>query len=108
MRHKLFSKGLKEITKTMILGMYLNEKYDFEVEIEEDTAILINPNMEALMELKHQLRKVPTCKIIISSIGKERECKITIKGEHKNFAIYNLQFNTDTAPNNNVKSLDVD
>ena len=108
MRHKLFNGGLKEITKTMILGMYLNEKYDFEVEIEEEAVTLVNPNMEALLDLQHQLRKVPTCKIVISNIGRERECKITINGEHKKFAIYNLQFNTDTAPNNNVKSLDVD
>ena len=108
MRHKLFSKGPKEITKTMILGMYLNEKYDFEVEIEGEVVYLVNPNIGALRELKHQLRKVPTCKIVISNIGKQKECRITVNGEHKNFAIYNLQFNTDSAPNDNVESLDVD
>lgn len=108
MRHKLFSKGLKEITKTMILGMYLNEKYDFDVEIEKDAAILVNPNIEALIELRHQLRRVPTCKILISNIGKEKECKVSVAEEHINFAIYNLQYNTDTPPNNNVECLDVD
>lgn len=93
MRRKLFSKGSKKITRAMILGMYLNEKYDFDTEIDEDDVILINPNIESLLELKHQLRHVTSCRFILSKCLNGTECVVRIPNGQKNLACHNLQFN---------------
>lgn len=108
MRCKLYNKEAKEITRTMILGMYLNEKYDFNVEIEKDDVILLNPNIENILGLKHQLRHVPFCRFILRRNTNGIECVVKIPTTHKNLACYNLQYNSALGLDEDGNLVDLD
>ena len=107
MRCKLYKKEVTKITKTMILGMYLSE-YDFEVEIDGDDVILINPNIESLLELKHQLRHVPSCRFILQRNSNGIECVMKIHNSHKNLATHNLQYHSALGLDEDGNLVDLD
>ena len=108
MRHKLYVKGIKEITKSMLLGMHLDEKYDFNVEIEKDDVILINPDIENILELKQQLRHVPFCKFILHRSSNGVECVVKIPNAFKNLACYNIQYNLASGLDEDGNVVDLD